>query len=255
MDKKYYFLSGLPRSGTTLLRAILDQNPNVYSEGYSGLCQVMNANYNILNNNAYFTLRMTNKNYVSDDILSEIPKIFYRNTEKNIILDNHKLWTTHQSDHIIKRYMISEPKIVVTLRPMEQILKSYVKILQMNGRYEESEVKNLLIEDTDPIMVAYKGLIEAMHNDTGQYLFLSYDSLVDDTENTIKRIYEFFEWDYFQHDLNNIIQENMVDDNFVGLVGLHDIRSSISRRVVDVEIDQDILNYCKVLTNRYKDLL
>ena len=28
--KTYFFLSGLPRSGTTLLGAILEQNPNIY---------------------------------------------------------------------------------------------------------------------------------------------------------------------------------------------------------------------------------
>ncbi|NBP58534.1 sulfotransferase, partial [bacterium] len=29
--KKYYFISGLPRSGSTLLSAILNQNPRFYS--------------------------------------------------------------------------------------------------------------------------------------------------------------------------------------------------------------------------------
>ena len=34
-------LSGLPRTGSTLLSAILYQNPKIHAEGNSGLCQLM----------------------------------------------------------------------------------------------------------------------------------------------------------------------------------------------------------------------
>ena len=41
MIDKFIGLSGLPRSGATLLSAILDQNPEIHAEGSSAVCQLM----------------------------------------------------------------------------------------------------------------------------------------------------------------------------------------------------------------------
>jgi len=35
VEKKYYFLSGFPRSGNTLLSTILNQNPTIATTGHS----------------------------------------------------------------------------------------------------------------------------------------------------------------------------------------------------------------------------
>ena len=37
----YYFMAGLPRSGSTLLSALLNQNPDIHSEPSSPLCGMM----------------------------------------------------------------------------------------------------------------------------------------------------------------------------------------------------------------------
>ncbi len=39
--KNFYFISGLPRTGSTLLSSILYQNPLIHTEGNSALCQLM----------------------------------------------------------------------------------------------------------------------------------------------------------------------------------------------------------------------
>ena len=41
MQKQFYFLSGLPRSGSTVLAAILNQHPDVHTSSTSGLLDVM----------------------------------------------------------------------------------------------------------------------------------------------------------------------------------------------------------------------
>ena len=35
--KKYFYFTGLPRAGNTLLSAILNQNPSIYATGHSFL--------------------------------------------------------------------------------------------------------------------------------------------------------------------------------------------------------------------------
>ena len=39
--EQFVCLSGLPRSGSTLLTAILSQNPLIHAEGNSAVCQLM----------------------------------------------------------------------------------------------------------------------------------------------------------------------------------------------------------------------
>ena len=40
-DRQFYFISGLPRTGTTALCAVLSQNPDIYAGPNSPVCQLM----------------------------------------------------------------------------------------------------------------------------------------------------------------------------------------------------------------------
>ena len=40
-QKTYYFMAGLPRAGSTLLSAILNQNPRIYSGPSSPVTSIM----------------------------------------------------------------------------------------------------------------------------------------------------------------------------------------------------------------------
>ena len=54
MTKKYYFMSGLPRSGSTLLSTLLNQNPEIYSGPSSPVLGVMvGAHEDFLSNELY----------------------------------------------------------------------------------------------------------------------------------------------------------------------------------------------------------
>jgi sulfotransferase len=45
-EKKYFFVSGLPRSGSTLLENLLAQNPRFHATATSGIMDVMFATRN-----------------------------------------------------------------------------------------------------------------------------------------------------------------------------------------------------------------
>ena len=54
MNKKYYFMGGLPRSGSTLLSSILNQNPRFYSGPSSPVLGAMVSTHdNFLQNELY----------------------------------------------------------------------------------------------------------------------------------------------------------------------------------------------------------
>ena len=149
--KNIFFLSGLPRTGSTLLTSILSQNPQIHAKGNSPLCQLMWD----LQVSCSNTEQMQNNPDVSDKLLSSIPKTFYENSNKNIV-DKCRSWTLPANLELIDNYITKSPKIIVMLRPMVEIVKSFVFIRTMNNWKNPEE--GLLDDKSEPIMRSFDGV-------------------------------------------------------------------------------------------------
>ena len=77
LDKKFFFISGLPRTGSTLLSSILYQNPLIHAEGNSPLCQLMWDNYVSCLSNSQEQLRANNKLNFDQKIIKIFKNAFY----------------------------------------------------------------------------------------------------------------------------------------------------------------------------------
>ena len=80
---QFVCLSGLPRAGSTLLSAILSQNPLIHSEGNSAVCQLMWDMEKSLINNCGEQINANNRQSTVNDLISNIPYIYYKNNDKN----------------------------------------------------------------------------------------------------------------------------------------------------------------------------
>lgn len=233
MKENIVFLGGLPRTGSTLLTSILSQNPAIHTEGNSALCQLM-WDMKVSCEN---TEQIINRPDLPEKLISELPHIFYEGISSSIV-DKCRAWTLPANLELIDKYITKTPKIIVMTRPIVEIVKSYVFIRQMNGR--KNPENGLLDDDSEPIMRSLEGVRYAKKINTGQFLFIEYQDLLDKTNDTLDKIYEFCGWDKFEHNLNAI--ENSVDkyDSKVNLIGLHDIRPTISKRDIDVELSPSL---------------
>src|SRR5689334_18469198 len=84
MHKRFHFISGLPRSGSTLLAALLRQNPRFHASMTSGLGALVNGVTQIMSpgSEAALTLEEGQR----QDILSGLFDSYYRRTsDKEII--------------------------------------------------------------------------------------------------------------------------------------------------------------------------
>lgn len=225
----FYFLSGLPRTGSTLLSSILSQNPDIHAEGNSAVCQLMWDMQSSCQGFAQEQLMANYRQKTQDDLVSSIPKIYYKNVQGKNIVDKCRSWIVPENLNMIYRYITSEPKIIVMVRPIDDIINSFVELRKKNGF--SGDVSDLLIEGSEPIMRPLYGVNYAKENNNGEFLFIEYDDLVDYTEDVIHSIYEFCDWEPFVHNLNNIKNKYPEDDYFYGLDGMHDVRPTISRRV------------------------
>lgn len=239
---QFVALSGLPRTGSTLLSSILSQNPDIHAEGNSAVCQLMwDMQQSVLNTQQ---IKASNKD-VLDALVKPIPHIYYADVTKPIVVDKCRSWTLPANVEMLYRYLNNAPKVIVLVRPLVEIVASFMSLRKENG-WTNLEA-GLLESGSEPIMRSLAGVEWARKNNNGEFLFVTYDELVDDTQASLDRIYEHCGWQPFTHDLDNIVNQYKENDAIYGLAGQHDIRSQISRRTVDIDLSEELIKQCNRL--------
>lgn len=244
--KKYYFMSGLPRAGSTLLSSILNQNPNVYSGPSSPVVSTMLLLENSLANDELF--RAFPKPEQAGKIVSSVLDNFYSDVDKPVIIDKNRSWVNRM--HYIPGYFGIEPKILCPVRNMDEVLTSFLSMhrrnpFTKNGKInflDEMLVKsNLPLTDENRCLLlagpngivgqSYNGIQQAlMEGREKQLHFIEYDDLLNDPEKTMQKIYEFLGEENFKHDfssIDNIHKEN--DDEVYGFGDMHEVRNTLNK--------------------------
>lgn len=242
MVNQFVALSGLPRTGSTLLSAILSQNPEIHAEGNSPVCQLMWDMQQSITNSEQ--IKASNKN-VLDSLVRPIPHTYYANVTKPIVVDKCRSWTLPANVQMLKGYFDNAPKIVVLTRPLVEIVASFMALRKANG-WTNLEA-GLLDDGSEPIMRSRAGVEWARKNNNGEFLFVTYDELVDDTQVSLDRIYAHCGWQPFTHNLDNIVNLHKENDAIYGLSGQHDIRPQISRRLIDIKLSNELIDKCNQL--------
>jgi sulfotransferase len=240
--KQFVALSGLPRTGSTLLSSILSQNPEIHAEGNSAVCQLMwDMQQSAINSEQ---MKASKKDLINQ-LVAPIPHTYYNDIKKPIVVDKCRSWTLPANMQILNQYFDNTPKVIVLVRPMVEIVASFMSLRKANG-WQDLEV-GLLNDGSEPIMRSLAGVEWARKNNNGEFIFVTYDELVDDTQTTLKHIYEHCGWESFNHNLDEIINTHKENDDVYNLVGQHDVRPQISRRTVDVELSDELIDKCNRL--------
>lgn len=249
MNKKIHFLSGLPRSGNTLLSAILNQNPDIYSSPLSELTTLMFNTYESLvsSNN---TLRNKEVAESTERVLREIPSIYYQNISQPIIFDREKAWGTPYNLNLIKSYITPNPKIIFTVRSFLDIIKSYlaldIQILKTDYLMSNHFSLNYLPFDDgyvdyimrpggeiDKIVLSLAGSM--LEDNEGIFHLVEYDDLISNPQKVMDGIYEFLELPSFQHNFDWITKKEDDDDVVIGYPKeMHSIKSKIEKTNNDI---------------------
>lgn len=262
--KSYYFMSGLPRSGSTLLSSILNQNPRIYSGPSSPVVSTMLTLENVLANDELF--RAFPKPEQAGKIISSVMENYYSDVDKPVIIDKNRSWVNRM--HYIPGYFGIEPKILCPVRNMDEILTSFISMhrrnpFDSNGKInfiDEMLVKNnipltdenrctLLSGPNGIIGQSYGGIQQAiMEGRQKQLHFIEYDDLMNNPEETMRKIYEFLNEEYFAHDfskIENIHKER--DAEVYGLGDMHDVRNTLSKVSQDPKevLPESIYEQCK----------
>ena len=180
------------------------------------------------------------------DLVAAIPHIYYKNVTAPIIVDKCRSWTLETNMNLIRLLITDTPKVIVLERPLIDIVKSFVALRIANKSINIFE-DLLLDEGTEPIMRSWDGIQNAKKNNNGEFLFIQYDDLVNNTNDVLNNIYQFCEIEAFEHDLSNIVNQHPENDKVYNMKGQHDIRATISKRTINVELSDKLLARCAEL--------
>ena len=178
---------------------------------------------------------------------------YYSDVDKGVVVDKSREWAIPEHFAVLLRNLSYEPRIILPVRSITEILASFISLVNKNpnkSNFIDSEIQarqefNFYRPPNDircDHLMRPKGLIDnclygiahALQPENKKYFHLiEYDNLVANPKEEIDKIYDFFGIEKFNHDYNNIENKVKEDDNVYGLIGQHDVRSSISRRNID----------------------
>ena len=251
---QFVCLSGMPRSGSTLLSAILSQNPLIHAEGNSAVCQLMWDMQVSCFSKANEQLRANYREKTVFDLISQVPRIYYKNISEKIVVDKCRSWSLAPNVTLLKSFVDKNIKIIILERNVIDVVKSFVKLYRKNGRTNEALENNLVLKDSEPIMRSLDGIKWAKNNNADNtFLFINYEDLVNNTKATINKIYDFCGWSYFKHDFNNIVSKYPENDDVYNLPGQHSVRPAVKKDKSHVALNSMLEKKCNIIDALYSN--
>lgn len=254
-------MSGLPRSGSTLLTALLNQNPEIHASTNSPLLDTLHytEEYLLYQSEQY---KAHPKPECAHKVLSSIPENYYFNTSQNIIIDKSRGWV-NQIEHI-QDYITKEPKIICPVRSIPDIISSFLNLIyhsKTTSFIDEALIKNNIEINNDNradylmsphgiIGQSYHALSEAFRKGNHKYLLLvEYDDLVSQSQKELNRIYDFLELPRFTHSFENVKPKFDENDEVYKLKNMHTVRNKVEK------IHRDNTKFLsEYVLNKYKNM-
>lgn len=243
VQKTFHFLSGLPRSGSTVLASLLSQNPQVHVSPTSPLVGLMHGAKHMWDTAEHIKAYQAPKQI--ENVLGGMMQSFYAHVQKPVILDKNRAWANPENQGMLILALGRAPKIICTVRPVADVLASFIRLIRNNPQsvsFIDQELAALGEEKTDlnrckllmsehgHVFQSWSVLKWGFEKYPRNMLFVEYDDLVAKPQEVLRRIYEFLELPAFVHDLQTITNPVPEDDERAyNLPGMHSVRPKLEK--------------------------
>ena len=230
-----HFISGLPRSGSTLLSAILRQNPRFHAMMTSPVGAIYLAMLGAVSRKNEAAV------FIDEDQKRELLTGVFRNyyhkiAADKVVFDTNRLWCSKMPS-IAAHF--PDAKVICCVRNVSWIMDSIERLTRRNdlelsgifgfdaGGTVYTRVNRLAASD-GMVGFALDALREAYFGEYADRLLLvGYEALTREPAATVAAIYDFIGEAPFAHDFDNVEYDAEEFDVLLGSPGLHRVRRKV----------------------------
>lgn len=231
-------ISGLPRSGSTLLSAILNQNPK-FTAGISDPLNDLIANAITAFSTTGISTQCSEEQRIN--VLRGIIESFYAHSSAEVAFNTSRFWTGNLP---LMDKLYPDAKVICCVRDLGWILDSFEQLYNKNPTINSKEMygsgsidvnnnnvyyrADAFMDKSGATIRAYDSLRTAYYGEYNQkLLFVEYNDLASQPKEMMQRIYDFIGEPYFKHDYNNVEVSHDEYDEAVQVKGLHKVRKKV----------------------------
>lgn len=231
---KIHAISGLPRSGSTLLAALLRQNPGFSAGVVSPLYGLVVTLLEQMNAAREFDLFFDEQRRLS--LLRGLFESCYGG-DSRIAFDTNRMWTGKTE---LLRALYPGLKIICCVRDIGWILNSMERALRRNpletsklfefktGASLYGRIQSLMHADYGNVGLALGALREAWYGENADMLIvIRYESLAREPGAVLARLYEALDEPAFEHDFAHVDFDAPEYDRLIGMPGLHRVATRV----------------------------
>lgn len=234
---KYHFISGLPRSGSTLLAALLLQNPRFHAGMTSPVGSLLKGMLNQLGAGSEFGSVVTKeqRRRLSYGLFDSY---YADHTNKDVIFDTNRMWSAHMP---VLMDQFPNAKVIACVRNVAWIMDSLERRYRANPYeitrlFNDDNERNTVYSRVETLAQAnrlvgypWTALKEAFYGEhADSLLIVDYDLLAQAPDKVMPLIYQFIGEPEFKHDFSNISYDAPEFDAPLGMHGLHKVRTKVS---------------------------
>ncbi|MEM6381038.1 MAG: sulfotransferase [Pseudomonadota bacterium] len=238
MPKTFHFISGLPRSGSTLLAALLRQNPRFAAGMSSPMASLFDGIISQVSAGSELS------SMVSDTQRAEILKglftSYYGEQQEDVIFDTNRAWTAKMSAVL---QLFPDAKFICCVRDVAWIMDSMERQYRQNA-FENTRLYNnpgeratvytrleALAHANRLVGFPYHALREACWGEyANRLVIIDYDIFVNQPADAIGLLYSFLDEEPYQHDFEAVDYDAPAFDTQLGVSGLHKVHPKVSPR-------------------------
>ncbi len=229
----FHFISGLPRSGSTLLSAILRQNPRFHAGISSSLCPLFTTAMNVMAGEGHALISKERRENVLRGLFASwaagLP-------EDTVVFDTNRMWTARLPALLA---IMPGAKMICTVRSVAAIMDSIERLMRTNPLlpsrlFTDDERANVytradaLSQRNRLVGSSWTCLKEAFYGpDANSLLVIDYDYLAQAPAKVISLVYEFLGEAPFAHDFDHIVFDEPDFDEELRMPGLHKVRPRV----------------------------
>ncbi|MCW5737536.1 MAG: sulfotransferase [Enhydrobacter sp.] len=236
VDRTFHFISGLPRAGSTLLAAILRQNPRFHAAMSSPIAALFDGI--VAQVSAGTELAAMVDEAQRARLLRGLFESYYAEHPQAVIFDTNRAWTAQLSALL---RLFPAARVICCVRDVAWVMDSLERLYRANafdhtrlfGTPAERSTVYTRVEalaHADRLVgYAWHALREACYSERAdRIVIVEYDLLVRRPAEVLALLYEFLGEASFTHDFARVEYDAPRFDAQLGLDGLHRVQPQVA---------------------------